>query len=61
VDLTPHVLRHTHGTDLARHSWTAPLIAKRLGQSNASSADVYIHLADSDITAKYRETMGRES
>lgn len=59
VSLTPHTLRHTHGTDLARHDWTAPLIAKRLGHSSATSADVYIHLADDDIAAKYQQTMGQ--
>lgn len=53
ISLTPHTLRHTHGTDLARHDWTAPLIAKRLGHSSATSADIYIHLADDDIASKY--------
>lgn len=53
VELTPHTLRHTHGTALAKDGWSAPLIAKRLGQSSASSADVYIHLAADDISEKY--------
>jgi integrase/recombinase XerD len=61
VSLTPHTLRHTHGTALARAGWSAPQIAKRLGQSAASSADVYIHLADDDITEKYRETFPAEA
>jgi integrase/recombinase XerD len=55
--VTPHMLRHTHGTALARLNWSAPQIAKRLGQSAATSADVYIHLVEEDITAKYRETV----
>lgn len=53
VPLTPHVLRHTHGTALAKDGWSAPQIAKRLGQSSAMSADKYIHLADDDISNKY--------
>lgn len=61
LDLTPHVLRHTHGTALAREGWTAPQIAARLGQSVASSADVYVHLAEEDITAKYRSTFPTEA
>ncbi len=62
VRLTPHTLRHTHGTALAKQGWTAPEIAKRLGQSSASSADVYIHLAEDDISEKYARTFGvRES
>lgn len=53
VALTPHMLRHTHGTALAKEGWSAPQIAKRLGQSSAMSADKYIHLADDDIADKY--------
>ncbi len=56
ITLTPHVLRHTHGTALARAGWSAPQIAKRLGQSSASSADVYIHLAEEDISSRYAAT-----
>lgn len=62
VALTPHSLRHTHGTALAKAGWTAPQIAARLGQTAASSADVYIHLAEEDIAAKYAETsMSKEA
>lgn len=52
----PHVLRHTHATALARAGWTAPEIAARLGQSHASSADVYIHLASDDLADRLRRT-----
>ena len=60
VDLTPHTLRHTHGTALAKRGWTAPEIAGRLGQSVPSSADVYIHLAEEDIATKYHATFRTE-
>jgi integrase len=53
IPLHPHMLRHTHGTALAKDGWSAPQIAKRLGQSSAISADKYIHLADDDISDKY--------
>lgn len=53
VELSPHTLRHTHGTSLAKAGWSAPEIAKRLGHSSNASADVYIHLADDDIAEKY--------
>jgi integrase/recombinase XerD len=56
IDLNPHTLRHSHGTLLARTGWSNAQIAKRLGHSHASSADVYIHLADSDVDAKFEET-----
>lgn len=55
-DLHPHVLRHTHATALAKAGWTAAEIAARLGQSQASSADVYIHLAADDLAERLRRT-----
>lgn len=54
--LNPHMLRHTHATALAKAGWTAPEIAARLGQSHANSADVYIHLANTDLADKLRRT-----
>lgn len=59
VRITPHILRHTHGTALAKQGWSGPEIAKRLGQTASSSADVYIHLAQEDIAVKYQETFTR--
>jgi len=56
IDLHPHVLRHSHGTLLARAGWSNAQIAKRLGHSHASSSDAYIHLIESDVDAKYDET-----
>jgi integrase len=59
IDLHPHVLRHSHGTLLARAGWSNAQIAKRLGHSHASSSDAYIHLVESDVDAKYDETAVR--
>lgn len=56
IGLTPHTLRHTHGTALAKLGWSAPQIAARLGQSSNTSADVYIHLAADDLAEKYAES-----
>lgn len=56
VPITPHTLRHTHGTALAREGWSAPQIATRLGHSSNNSADVYIHLAQDDLAEKYAAT-----
>lgn len=55
-DLTPHKLRHTHGTALAKAGWSAPQIAARLGHDSNSSADVYIHLAHDDLAELYAKT-----
>jgi integrase/recombinase XerD len=56
TDLTPHMLRHTHATALARAGWTAAEIAARLGQTHPSSADVYIHLTSDDLDKRLADT-----
>lgn len=54
--LHPHMLRHTHATALARAGWTGAEIAARLGHRHASSADVYIHLANDDLEQRLAAT-----
>jgi site-specific recombinase XerD len=54
--LQPHMLRHTHGTALAKAGWTNAEIAARLGHRHASSADTYIHLAADHLNAKIAAT-----
>jgi integrase/recombinase XerD len=54
--LHPHMLRHTHATALARAGWTGAEIAARLGHQHASSADVYIHLANDDLERRLAAT-----
>lgn len=56
VELTPHTLRHTHATSLAKAGWTAAEIAARLGQRHPHSADKYIHLASADLADRLTET-----
>lgn len=55
----PHMLRHTHGTALAKAGWTSAEIAARLGHRHASTADIYIHLAATDLDEKYARTVGQ--
>ncbi|MFD3038543.1 tyrosine-type recombinase/integrase [Mycolicibacterium senegalense] len=54
--VNPHMLRHTHATALAKAGWTSAEIATRLGHRYSSSADVYIHLANSDLEKRLQET-----
>lgn len=56
IVLTPHTLRHTHATALAKAGWTNAEIAARLGQRHPSSADIYIHLANSDLEDRMNQT-----
>jgi site-specific recombinase XerD len=55
-NLAPHRLRHTHGTALAKAGWTSAEIAARLGQEHATTADKYIHLANTDVDRRLEET-----
>lgn len=55
---TPHTLRHTHGTELARAGWTSAQISARLGHSSPSSSAVYVHLTQDDLRSKLRKTFG---
>lgn len=54
LELTPHTLRHTHATALAIEGWSAAKIAHRLGQKSASSAEIYIHLRETDYAEDLR-------
>ncbi len=54
--VTPHMLRHTHATELARAGWDATYIAKRLGHSFAASANAYVHLNDDDLHERIHQT-----
>ena len=43
--LTPHMLRHTHATELMRHGIESSLIQKRLGHASLQTTiDNYAHI-----------------
>jgi integrase len=48
----PHMLRHTHATDLIRTGkWDLAYVAERLGQANIGTTGVYLHLQNADVKA----------
>lgn len=50
VKVHPHMLRHTHATDLIRHGWQTAYVAKRLGhRSVQTTLDIYTHITDEDM------------
>jgi site-specific recombinase XerD len=50
--ITPHMLRHTHATELIRSGWDMAYVKKRLGHKDIQTTiNTYIHLCTEDIKA----------
>ena len=48
--ITPHMLRHTHATELIKEGWDMALVKKRLGhQSIQTTINIYTHLNNQDL------------
>ncbi len=56
--ITPHVLRHSRGTHLAKMGMMEKEIMIILGQSTRRMIDVYVHLAGRDARAKLLSLYG---
>jgi integrase/recombinase XerD len=55
VEVHPHMLRHTHATELKRAGWDTALIQKRLGHKHIQTTEMeYIHLEDKDMKLAYQ-------
>lgn len=56
IDVNPHMLRHTHATELIREGWDASKVQKRLGHSNVQTVlNTYTHLNDEDMKKAYKD------
>ena len=49
VRVTPHMLRHTHATELLRFGVQTDIVARRLTHAGTSSLHVYEHLDQADL------------
>ena len=50
----PHLLRHTHATDLLRSGMGAAYVQKRIGHASIQTTlDTYTHLTDDDLKQAY--------
>ncbi len=53
--ITPHMLRHTHATDLIQAGWNMALVQKRLGhKSIQSTVNTYTHLTDEAMKTAFK-------
>ena len=53
--VTPHMLRHSHATDLIQAGWDAAFVQHRLGHASVQTTiDVYTHLSQRALTEAYK-------
>ena len=56
IKATPHLLRHTHATELIRSEWDMSYVQKRLGHRDIqTTVNTYVHLLDDDLKEAYRK------
>ena len=59
---TPHLLRHSHATNLIRSGWDMSYVQKRLGHSDIqTTVNTYIHLLDDDLKAEYQKYLHQKN
>lgn len=62
IAIHPHMLRHTHATELVREGMDMAYVQKRLGhQSIQTTIDTYVHLQDGDLKEAYQKYLESRS
>jgi integrase/recombinase XerD len=60
IAVHPHMLRHTHATELIRAGWDAALVQRRLGHAHVQTTiNTYVHLTDDDLKSAYHAYLER--
>ena len=52
VRVTPHVFRHSGASELLRRGFTLADVQRLLGHSNIATANIYLHVFNTDLAAK---------
>jgi integrase len=56
IDVHPHLLRHTHATELVRDGWEMAYVQKRLGHADVQTTiNTYVHLTSDDMKEAYEK------
>lgn len=56
LHVTPHMLRHTHATELIRSGWDASFVQKRLGHTSVQTTlTFYAHLDRKDLKHAFQQ------
>ena len=60
IKVNPHLLRHTHATELIRAGWDMAYVQKRLGHADIQTTiNTYVHLTDEDLIVEYQKYLQR--
>lgn len=60
IVFNPHMLRHTHATELIREGWDMTYVQKRLGHAHVqTTVNTYVHLSDQDMKMEYQKYLER--
>lgn len=60
IKVNPHLLRHTHATELIKSGWEMTYVQKRLGHTDIqTTVNTYVHLLDEDLKSAYKEYLQR--
>lgn len=55
IYIRPHMLRHTHATELIRSGWDLSHVQKRLGHKHfQTTQETYVHLTEEDMKDTYK-------
>jgi integrase/recombinase XerD len=55
ISIHPHLLRHTHATELLRGGWDPSYVQRRLGHTSIQTTiNTYAHLTDDDLKKAYQ-------
>jgi integrase/recombinase XerD len=54
IEVNPHLLRHTHATEMILNGMSMAMVQKRLGHASIQTTiDTYTHLSDEDLKTAY--------
>lgn len=60
ITVTPHMLRHTHATELLRAGWDPSFVQKRLGHRHIQTTlDIYNHISIDDLKEAYKTYLAK--
>lgn len=61
LNVHPHLLRHTHATELIRADWDMAYVQKRLGHASVQTTiNTYTHLDSNDLKKAYKQYLGKK-
>lgn len=61
INVNPHLLRHTHATELIKSGWDMAYVQKRLGHADVQTTiNTYVHLTDDDMRQEYEKYLQRK-